>query len=67
MTILQQAEKTVKRIISLEEKVLPNGSIRFKITVRDDGRPPFITRWFNDITPASDFYDKLNQNGGANT
>jgi hypothetical protein len=51
---------TVKRIGTLEEVILDNGAVRFKTSIRDDGRDqPFLVRWFNDPTPAADFLEKV--------
>ncbi len=49
----------VERTARIEEEVLSNGSIRFRVQVSDEGRRPFISRWFNDPVPASDFVEKM--------
>jgi hypothetical protein len=54
----------VQRFASLHEVVnLASGKIRYKVTVWDEGRPPFLVQWFNDPTPASDFIDQLRSQG----
>lgn len=35
--------------------------IRFRVQIWDSGREPFVTQWFNDITPARGFLEKLQE------
>jgi hypothetical protein len=43
----------------MEEVQLDNGAVRFRVSINDEGRPPFLTRWFNDLVPAADFIEKV--------
>jgi hypothetical protein len=36
-----------------------DGAVRFRVQIEDVGREPFITQWFNDLTPAEDFLDRV--------
>lgn len=49
----------VKREGIVEEVVRSDGTSRFRVSIMDQGRKPFLTRWFNDQVPASDFIDKV--------
>ena len=62
---IQEKSWTVQRTAILEEMELSNGGIRFRVSVADEGRKPFLVRWFNDISPASDFIDHLAEGGVA--
>ena len=53
----------VTRHASLREVVQLSGHIRYKVSVWDEGRPPFLIQWFNDPGPAADFIDKLQDQG----
>lgn len=55
----------VQRHGLVEEMVLEGGVLRFRVTVWDDGRAPFLVQWFNDVTPAVDFLDKLVNDGAG--
>jgi hypothetical protein len=42
----------------IDEVVMDNGGVRYNVRVGDEGKPkPFVTRWFNDLGQAFDFYD----------
>jgi hypothetical protein len=64
ITPLKSDTWQVTRIASLDEVQMDNGGIRYRVQVADLGRRPFLSRWFNDIVPASDFLEKLK--GGDN-
>jgi len=49
----------VRRTAILEEVEMDNGAVRFRVHVSDENRPPFISRWFNDPVPASDFIERM--------
>jgi hypothetical protein len=49
----------VLRTGTLEVVNFTSGSVRFCVKISDVGREPFITQWFNDIVPASDFLDRV--------
>jgi len=57
--LLSKATWTVERTALLEEVILDNEAVRFRVQVSDEGRRPFISRWFNDPVPAADFIDKI--------
>jgi len=57
--LLKEERWLVERTARLEEVELDNGGIRFRVHVSDEGRPPFISRWFNDPVPAADFIEKM--------
>ena len=57
--VMKEETWSVARTAVLEEVVLSNGAIRFHVQIMDEGRPPFISRWFNDPVPASDFIEKV--------
>jgi hypothetical protein len=62
----RQIEKrswTVRRHGKVEEVSL-NGAIRFRVSVWDHSRDPFLVQWFNDVAPASDFLHKLIEDSG---
>lgn len=51
---------TVQREARLELMEKENGKLVYRVQVRDEGRPqPFVTRWFNDLTPAADFIEGM--------
>lgn len=56
---LQRITWPVQRTAVLDEVEMPNGKIRFRVRVSDEGRLPFTSRWFNDPGPASDFIDHM--------
>lgn len=47
------------------EEVNLGGSLRFRVTVWDEGRNPFLIQWFNDVAPAVDFLEKLVRDGAG--
>jgi len=49
----------VERVATLDEVELDNGAIRYHVQVSDEGRKPFLTRWFNDPSRAADFIEKV--------
>lgn len=57
---------TVRRSGIVEEVIL-SGSLRFRVTVWDEGRNPFLIQWFNDVAPAMDFLEKLVSDGVGRT
>jgi hypothetical protein len=58
-------EKWIVHREGIVEEVELNGSIRFRVTVWDEGRPPFLFQWFNDVGPAADFLDKMVDDGAG--
>ena len=50
---------TVTRKGTLDEVHMTNGGISFRVQVADERRKPFISRWFSDPVPASDFLKQL--------
>lgn len=42
-----------------------DNALRYQVRVWDEGRPPFLHKWFNDPVPAADFLDNL-VNAGEN-
>ena len=60
-TTLSHESWKVERHASIDE-VLVNGEIRFHVKVWDEGREPFLTRWFNEEDRAASFVDKLKRN-----
>jgi hypothetical protein len=58
-SVIERSTWEVKRIGMLEEVQLPTGATRFRVSVADEGRKPFIVRYFNDIVPASDFLERF--------
>lgn len=60
VTRIVKAEKWwVQRIATVTEVELTNGQIRFNVLLQDVGRKPFVSRWFNDPSPAYDFLESL--------
>lgn len=57
--LMKEETWSVARTAVLEEIQQENGAIRFRVQIMDEGRPPFISRWFNDPVPASDFIEKV--------
>ena len=59
--VLNQDNWPIQRYAILEEVEMDNGKIRYHIQIGDNipGRKPFIDKWFNDIVPARDFYDRV--------
>lgn len=47
----------VKRHGWVDEVHMDNGGITYNVQIADEGRRPFITKWFNDPVPASDFLE----------
>lgn len=58
-SILVQFSWPVQRFGHVKEVVLDNGSIRYHVEVWDEGRKPFLSRWFNDPVPATDFLERV--------
>lgn len=57
--MVKQITWAVPRTGTLEVVHLDNGAIRWNVRISDGGRKPFISRWFNDPVPASDFLEKF--------
>lgn len=57
--VLRQEKWKIERHGQLDEVEMANGSLRFRVTVWDAGREPFIVQWFNDPVPAADFLERL--------
>ena len=57
--VLKEETWSVARTAIMEEVELDNGAVRFRVQIADEGRPPFISRWFNDPVPAADFIEKV--------
>lgn len=55
----------VRRHGIVEEVIVVGGALRFRVTVWDDGRAPFLVQWFNDVAPAVDFLEKLVNDGAG--
>ena len=49
----------VEREARLEEVSRPGRNPRYRVVLADIGRAPFLQKWFNDLTPASDFIDRV--------
>lgn len=49
----------VEREAKLEEVTKPGRNPRYLVVLADVGRKPFLQKWFNDLTPASDFIDRV--------
>jgi len=50
---------SVKRTAVLDEVTVGNRELRFRVQVSDEGRRPFMSRWFNDPSPAHDFIERI--------
>ena len=57
--LFKEEKWMVERTARIDELVMDNGTIRFRVQISDEGRPPFISRWFNDPVPASDFVERM--------
>lgn len=57
--VIREENWSVGRTAVMEEVQLDNGAVRFRVSINDEGRPPFLTRWFNDLVPAADFIEKV--------
>lgn len=53
----------VVRFYQVDEVTKPDGKIVYHVQVWDEGRKPFLSKWWNDPTPAMDFVESL-MNGG---
>jgi hypothetical protein len=58
-TQLQKIEWEVKRTATIDEVIMDNGGIRYNVQIMDEGRKPFLSRWFADPVGASDFADTV--------
>ena len=66
--VIDEIEWRVKRYGRVEEVVFDTNDgerIRFRVKIWDHGRNAFITEYFNDITPASDFRDRVMEENEA--
>ena len=63
-TLNREAWK-VERYALLDEVLMVDGSVRYHVQIQDAGRPPFLTRWFNEEDRAQSFIDKVKTNGAA--
>lgn len=61
VTSMKKESWKIQRFGHLDEVEMSNGSMRFRVTVWDEGRDPFIVQWFNDPTPAADFLERLTE------
>jgi hypothetical protein len=61
-SVLVDSTWMVRRYVRLEEVLMDDDSYRFHLTVRDEGRPPFIDQWFSSEEKANNFLDKVRQN-----
>jgi len=59
ITVLDTQQWAVEREARLEEVRKPGRNIRYRVVLADVGRKPFLTKWFNDLSPASDFIDRV--------
>ena len=57
--VLKEETWVVARTAILTEVQMEGGAIRFHVSINDEGRPPFISRWFNDPVPAAGFIEKV--------
>jgi hypothetical protein len=49
----------VKRFGSVKEVQTEGNRLKYKVEVWDEGRNPFLIRWFNDPVAAADFLENL--------
>lgn len=49
---------TLRRARITEEEV-EGGKLKYKLQIWDEGREPFVTQRFNDITPALDLLERI--------
>ena len=61
VTQMKKEEWKIRRFGTMDEIEMVSGSMRFRITVWDEGRDPFIVQWFNDPVPAADFLERLQE------
>lgn len=54
----------VKRIGTVSEVVMANGQVKWRVQLRDDGRPAFIDQYFDRPDRAQDFFDRLQKEPG---
>lgn len=52
----------VNRYAMVEEVLMDDDSLRYHLTVRDEGRPPFIDMWFTSEAKAQDLLAKVRMN-----
>jgi len=62
---LREESWKVKRWGKLEEVTYDDGRVVYRVKIWDDGREPFTTQTFNDITPAYDFLDRVIEENGS--
>lgn len=60
---MRRAQWLVRRHARVDEVVRIDGKIRYRVSVWDEGRQPFLTQWFNDPVPANDFVENLEAQG----
>ncbi len=49
----------VKRYGSVKEVLHDGNRLKYKVEIWDEGRNPFLVRWFNDPVAAADFVENL--------
>lgn len=59
--VIKTVEWTVKRTAILRRKPRPQGGERYFVEVRDEERPPFLTRVFSGPVAADDFISGLKE------
>lgn len=59
--VILETSWNVKRFGRIDEVDVGNGNIRFRVKIWDAGRNAFLTQWFNDIAPASDFLEGIKE------
>jgi hypothetical protein len=55
---LREEEWLVKRHGDVKEVSLGD-NLRYRTRIWDEGRDPFVTKWFNDPKPAMDLLDNI--------
>lgn len=50
---------------TIEAVTFVSGTVRFRVKIGDAGREPFISQWFNDLTPAEDFLERVKEENEA--
>lgn len=59
--ILTESTWMVARTGMIQEYHFWNGEIKWRVTVWDEGRKPFISKWFNSPSSAADFLEKVRE------
>jgi hypothetical protein len=63
LDIIFKADWNVPRHGTVTEFRRADDELRYKVEIWDEGRSPFLVRWFNDPTSAADFVERLSTSG----